>query len=117
LRGSARNSDVLGRIGGDEFAIYLAGSSHREAVEFSEWIRDDLSRAQFRALPGAESITASFGVGTTIAGMEFIDLLCAADNQLYEAKERWRRSKAPSSRRYQRRTDITGGPAPHTESA
>jgi hypothetical protein len=44
-------------------------------------------------------------------------LLCAADDQLYEAKERWRRSKAPTSRRNQRRTDISGGPAPDTESA
>lgn len=117
LRASARESDVVGRIGGDEFAIYLSGSTHRDAVQFSERICDDLSRAQFRALPGTESITASFGVGTTIAGMEFIDLLCAADNQLYEAKERWRRSKAPTLRRNQRRTDITGGPAPNTESA
>jgi diguanylate cyclase (GGDEF)-like protein len=117
LRASARESDVLGRIGGDEFAIYLTGSTHRDAVEFSERIRDDLSRAQFRALPGTESITASFGVGTTIAAMEFIDLLCAADNQLYEAKERWRRSMAPTSRRNQRRTDISGGLAPNTESA
>jgi hypothetical protein len=25
-------------------------------------------------------------VATTTAGMEFTDLLCAADNQLYEAK-------------------------------
>jgi diguanylate cyclase (GGDEF)-like protein len=63
LRASARKSDVLGRIGGDEFAIYLTGSTHRDAVEFCERIRDDLSRAQFRALPGTESITASFGVG------------------------------------------------------
>jgi diguanylate cyclase (GGDEF)-like protein len=117
LRASAGRSDVLGRIGGDEFAIYLRGSTHREAVEFSERVRDDLSRAQFRALPGTESITASFGVATTVAGMEFIDLLCAADDQLYEAKERWRRSMAPTSRRIQRLTDITGGPAPDTESA
>jgi diguanylate cyclase (GGDEF)-like protein len=117
LRAAARKSDVLGRIGGDEFAIYLRGSTHREAVELAERIRDELSRAQFRALPGTESITASFGVGTTTAGMEFIDLLCAADDQLYEAKERWRRSMAPTSRRNQRLNDISGGPAPDTESA
>jgi diguanylate cyclase (GGDEF)-like protein len=117
LRAAARKSDILGRIGGDEFAIYLTGSSHRDAVEFCERVRDDLSRTRFRALPGTESITASFGVGTTTAGMEFIDLLCAADDQLYEAKERWRRSMAPTSQRSQRRTDIAGGPAPDTESA
>jgi len=117
LRATARKSDVLGRIGGDEFAIYLRGSTHRDAVQFSERIRDDLARAQFQAVPGTEPITASFGVATTIAGIEFIDLLCAADDQLYEAKKRWRRSMAPTSRRNQRRTDITGGPTPDTESA
>jgi PleD family two-component response regulator len=62
LRASARTSDLLG-------------------------LRNELSRTQFRALPDTESLTASFGVATTTAGMEFIDLLCAADNQLYEAKE------------------------------
>ena len=35
----------------------------------------------------------------TTAGMEFTDLLCGADNQLYEAKEVRRSSKAPASRR------------------
>jgi diguanylate cyclase (GGDEF)-like protein len=86
LRGSTRTSEVLGRIGGDEFAVYLTGSNDRDAVEFTERIRNELSRTQFRALPDTEYITASFGIGTTTAGMEFNDLLGAADNQLYEAK-------------------------------
>jgi diguanylate cyclase (GGDEF)-like protein len=86
LGASARTSDLLGRIGGDEFAVYLTGSTHRDATEFSIRIRNELTHTQFRALPDFESITASFGVATTTAGMEFTDLLCAADNQLYEAK-------------------------------
>jgi diguanylate cyclase (GGDEF)-like protein len=118
LRASARPSDLLGRIGGDEFAIYLIGSTHRDAAEFCERIRRDLARTQFRALPDAECITASLGVATTIAGMEFTDLLCAADNQLYEAKEGRRISKTPAFGRKQPRTDfIAGGRAPHSEFA
>jgi diguanylate cyclase (GGDEF)-like protein len=115
LRASTRTSDVLGRIGGDEFAVYLTGSTPREAVEFSKRIRSDLSRARFRALPDTESITASFGVATTVAGMKFIDLLCAADNQLYQAKEGRPKLKAAAYGWDRQRTDITGGPAPHSD--
>ena len=109
LRALTHTSDVLGRIGGDEFAVYLTGSTPREAVNFSERIRSELARAQFRALPDAESISASFGVASTAAGMEFIDLLCAADNQLYQAKEGRRRSKVAAYRWNRPLTDVTGG--------
>jgi diguanylate cyclase (GGDEF)-like protein len=104
LRASVRPSDLLGRIGGDEFAIYLTGSTDCDATEICERIRRDLARTQFQALPDAECITASFGVATTIAGMEFTDLLCAADNQLYEAKEVLRIPKPPRFGRKQPRT-------------
>jgi hypothetical protein len=50
--------------------------------------------------------------------MEFTDLLRAADNQLYEAKEGRRISKTPAFGRQHPRTDFaTGGRAPHSEFA
>jgi diguanylate cyclase (GGDEF)-like protein len=87
LRDSVRPSDVLGRIGGDEFAVYLTGLDQSAAAEFAERIRRQLSSTQFRALADTESITACFGVAATAAGMEFTELLRAADSQLYQAKE------------------------------
>jgi diguanylate cyclase (GGDEF)-like protein len=95
LRAPALTSNVLGRIGGDEFAVYLTGSTQCEAEGFAERIRHGLSHGQLQTVPAAGSITASFGIATTVAGMEFSDLLGAADERLYQAKQKQQRKAAP----------------------
>jgi diguanylate cyclase (GGDEF)-like protein len=86
LRASVRATDLVARIGGDEFAIYLNGLTHRDAAVVAQRIRTDLTGHRTRNFPGTEPITVSFGIATTTPGADFTSLLAAADDQLYQAK-------------------------------
>ncbi|HXP97788.1 MAG TPA: diguanylate cyclase, partial [Telmatospirillum sp.] len=81
-----RNSDVVGRYGGEEFAIVLQGVTVGEATAILDQILRDFSALTF-AVDGAE-FSCSFSAG--IAGFPDIqaadDLVKAADEALYSAK-------------------------------
>ncbi len=65
IRGCARETDVVARFGGDEFALILPGHGPEGAVPVAERIRDRLRASQF---PGSDGLsvrlTASIGVAT-----------------------------------------------------
>src|SRR5205814_5724980 len=84
LRGQARQSDVLARVGGEEFALLLADCAGTDAVHRAEEIR----RAVQRESAGwATPVTISVGVASAPehAGTGR-DLMAVADVALYEAK-------------------------------
>jgi diguanylate cyclase (GGDEF)-like protein len=82
-----RESDVFGRLGGEEFAFLLPDVESSAAVATAE-----RTRLVFRALkfPGSQppiSVSASFGVATLDPGSDDIDsLLAKADEALIDAK-------------------------------
>jgi diguanylate cyclase (GGDEF)-like protein len=80
-----RTTDVVGRIGGDEFAVVLPHCELDEAEDIADAIAKTI---RLHALPGeAAPITASIGIATfgpRSGGIE--DVLSAADSALYEAK-------------------------------
>ncbi|SEQ05270.1 diguanylate cyclase with GAF sensor [Devosia sp. YR412] len=82
-----RQSDLLGRLGGEEFAVLLPHTDGARALEVA-----DKLRLLFRSLtfPGSHppiSISASFGVAMLDPNSDDIDsLLQKADEALYEAK-------------------------------
>jgi putative two-component system response regulator len=80
LRQSTRSEDVLARIGGDEFLLFLDGGSEIEPVV----------RRLFQTLNGAyENFTISISMGiaqTEVIGYDYDDLLHAADQALYAVK-------------------------------
>jgi diguanylate cyclase (GGDEF)-like protein len=86
-----RACDVLGRIGGEEFAAYLVGASDQEAVRVAERIRREVELIRFQPVEGC-SVPLTVSIGGTIcmydAGVS--DLMRAADKRLYEAKSRGR---------------------------
>jgi len=86
LRHTARASDVVGRIGGEEFAILLPGSSSSGAYLFAERLRAGLAGTHFPFLPPPGRITASFGIAEHQSGEAFHQLLARADRRLYQAK-------------------------------
>lgn len=77
-----RRSDVLGRVGGEEFACLIA-ADQQSALGLAERIRREF--AEQATAPQAQ--TVSFGlVGTCQAGYDLAELMRLADLALYEAK-------------------------------
>jgi diguanylate cyclase (GGDEF)-like protein len=78
---SLRDSDITGRIGGDEFLALLPHTSGREAEVVALRVRHALLRATADL-----NLTASIGIGRWCRGMTAGELLLAADSALYEDK-------------------------------
>lgn len=88
-RTTLRSIDIVGRIGGEEFAILLPETGRESAMEIAERLRARLAATQVPLHNGLPlHFTVSFGV-TTLAEKEInIDvLLNQADQALYSAKE------------------------------
>jgi two-component system cell cycle response regulator len=85
-REARKGAAVLGRLGGEEFAIVLEESSLDEATAYAEELRERLAALSFDPAGRSFSVTASFGVAER-AAQESIDLLLKrADGALYQAK-------------------------------
>lgn len=90
IRGSARETDIVARFGGDEFALILPDTGSPGALAVAERIRDRLARYSFLAGDGLDiHITASVGVATLpdVAGTAD-ELVQAADAAMYRVKDR-----------------------------
>jgi diguanylate cyclase (GGDEF)-like protein len=81
-----RPSDILGRLGGEEFACLLPGLGAKQAMRVAERIRADFA-ARVTAVHGAPA-TVSVGVATTSDANGDLDaLIAAADRALYRVKD------------------------------
>ncbi|WP_127597882.1 sensor domain-containing diguanylate cyclase [Nitratireductor alexandrii] len=80
------NDHVVGRIGGEEFAILLPGANAAAARLFAEAIRSAFAGLEIQGMPETARFTASFGVAELKAGDTLSDMLRRADLALYEAK-------------------------------
>lgn len=83
-----RDSDLIGRVGGDEFAVLLPETATEEAAQVGERLRHALASA---AGDGQENsaapLTVSIGLSALAAGDPDIEtLLSRADAALYRAK-------------------------------
>lgn len=88
---SIRPDDYFARYGGEEFCMLLTATTEKEAFELAERLR--LAFAEFTLTLGKEHIhvTVSIGVAdSSDIGFEFLDLVKAADQALYCAKQRGR---------------------------
>ncbi|MGX9576822.1 diguanylate cyclase [Mesorhizobium sp. f-mel] len=105
----ARDSDVVSRYGGEEFALVMPGCSLEEGAERAEALRQAIRQLHLahrgRTLG---TVTVSFGVAAYPEhGAGWAELTNAADHALYEAKGEGRdrvivaRSSAPGERQFQ----------------
>ena len=87
-----RSTDVVGRIGGEEFAIFMPESGVIEAAEVSERLRGMVASAVIRTAGGEPlQVTVSMGVACMRAeDTNFEDVLERADAALYKAKREGR---------------------------
>ena len=86
-RGFCRRIDVLGRLGGEEFAILMYGCDLRAASRVAEDCRVRLAQIETRDTGHVFAITGSFGVTSSQqSGYSLAKLLSHADKQLYRAK-------------------------------
>lgn len=82
-----RSTDLLGRLGGEEFAILLPGSSSRDAARVAEKVRKAIAAAKFEVGDVVVSITSSFGIAAFEDDTDDLNaLLGLADAGLYAAK-------------------------------
>jgi diguanylate cyclase (GGDEF)-like protein len=87
-RATLRDVDIIGRIGGEEFAVLLPETGCEQAMEAAERLRDAIATAKVALNDGLPlHFTVSLGVATfTESGTNIDMLLNQADQALYQAK-------------------------------
>ena len=85
LKDSLRESDVCGRVGGEEFAILLPGSGINDARGVAEKLRERLAASTVSF--NAQSIAMTASLGVSCGSLDMQELLRVADTALYRAKE------------------------------
>lgn len=91
LRECVRGTDLLGRLGGEEFVAVLLDCPLDQALLVAEKIRRTTqAKSQAPPFEAIGGFTVSLGVAQWRPGQEAGQLLDAADKALYQAKERGR---------------------------
>jgi diguanylate cyclase (GGDEF)-like protein/PAS domain S-box-containing protein len=89
LSSRLRSTDVLGRIGGDEFAVLLPEADRVRAVKLAEELLEVIREQQFETDRGTLGITTSIGV-VSLEDLEGSEAMVAADKAMYAAKREGR---------------------------
>ncbi len=84
--GNIRTADSVGRMGGDEFCIFLPNADRQRAVGIIERVRVTILRAETPGVRVDQPITVSFGVFTTASQYDLAVALERADGALFDAK-------------------------------
>jgi diguanylate cyclase (GGDEF)-like protein len=90
-RQSTRTTDLIGRLGGEEFAAMLYDTGREKAVMVAERIRESFAQATLEVESRPVCATVSIGLVHCQEAVVDVPLLLAqADQALYYAKERGR---------------------------
>jgi diguanylate cyclase (GGDEF)-like protein len=88
LRQQVRESDVVGRFGGEEFTVLLPRTDAADARGIAERLRASARRMSVAAADARIQVTVSIGVALLGQhGRDLFELLAAADVALYKAKD------------------------------
>lgn len=88
LRGQLRKSDMLGRIGGEEFSVFLPDTPLAGAMTLAENLRLAIEQCQPEVGGSALTITASVGVASRTPKLNTMQAIQQyADEAMYEAKK------------------------------
>lgn len=86
LKQRLRATDIIGRMGGEEFAAVLPATTAAQALSVLEQIRQDFSEIEHKSEAGDFSVTLSCGIAEYPAHQTPVELLEASDVALYKAK-------------------------------
>jgi diguanylate cyclase (GGDEF)-like protein len=86
LRERLRGSDIIGRYGGEEFAVILRDVTLEEAIQIIDNVREDFSRVCFRH--NGIDFHCAFSAGISLSSREksMVFIRAEADRALYRAK-------------------------------
>lgn len=112
-----RQSDLLGRLGGEEFAVILPDADGASAMAVAEKLRNAINQLRFPGSRPPMAVSASFGIASLDPGQDDYDsLLLKADEALYEAKRNgrnicipWRGTTSATTRQVERRRVLKAG--------
>lgn len=82
-----RSTDLVGRIGGEEFGIFLPGSSPAQSAAVAERVRLSINTAPFEPNGVPRPLSVSVGGAFYRRGLSFSEVFRIADQQLYAAKQ------------------------------
>ncbi len=86
LLANVRSSDIVGRLGGDEFGVVLAQATTDIAMEKAAHLAQDVQAAPVLWDGVPLDVSVSYGVHTFTGQEEIDDALNAADKAMYEQK-------------------------------
>jgi diguanylate cyclase (GGDEF)-like protein len=87
LQGVLRKTDMIGRLGGDQFAVLLPGADRETAAPIGEKIRQAVSELRIPFDDAVLSVTASVGLASLSPSVRDLSrLLARADAALHAAK-------------------------------
>lgn len=90
LMNTLRGRDILGRWGGDEFVMLLAGAAEQQCAAITERICSLVSQTVTHAAGKYLKRGISIGAAVSTAGDDLVSLLKRADAQLYRCKQNGR---------------------------
>ena len=77
---------IIGRIGGEEFAVFFAGTDAAHTMQTAECLRSNVEQKSFKYRGQLINVTISIGIAVG-KGMSFQQLYQNADHMLYAAKK------------------------------
>jgi diguanylate cyclase (GGDEF)-like protein len=86
MRDLSRDTDLVARIGGEEFALILPATSRESAIGICEKLRHAVESHHWEALHPHLRVTLSIGLSQWDGKADAAQLLQTADAQLYRAK-------------------------------
>jgi len=90
LKREARELDVVGRFGGEEFMVILSETPIDGAETFAQKVRQSVEKTKFIYKDTRINVTVSVGVSERARNLNLESLIKSADEALYEAKDNGR---------------------------
>lgn len=94
IRSVLRAGDLIGRMGGEEFGVFLPGVDQKSAEQVAERVRRAVQLAQFAPRGETYTLTVSIGGAVFADRTNFTELFRIADQRLYGAKHSGRNQAA-----------------------